>query len=73
MMRKYHVRFLGGKEAVMPPTYPTGEDEDEDKGGRGSSLVGEFAEKKTRTTVFPLSEREKEIAERLNGKVLEDR
>src|SRR5947209_16194907 len=23
MMRKYHVRFLGGGEAAMPPRYPT--------------------------------------------------
>ena len=31
MMRKYHVRFLGGKEAVMPPTYPTTKKIDEKK------------------------------------------
>ena len=30
-------------------------------------------EERARTTVFPLSEREREIVERLNGKVLEDR
>ena len=29
-------------------------------------------EKKARAIVFPLSEREREIVERLNGKVLED-
>ena len=30
-------------------------------------------EERARTTVFPLSEREREIVERLNEKVLEDR